>query len=128
MAAGLDDRFDVFHATLRHGFDIVRSATGLDLAPLVAVGGDDAELRHPTASLPAVFVTSVALARQWMAWGITPDALVGHSLGEYVAAHLAGVLSFEDAMSLVITRSRLMRGHRRATTRRCSSCPCRKPT
>ncbi|HWM22328.1 MAG TPA: SDR family NAD(P)-dependent oxidoreductase [Ilumatobacteraceae bacterium] len=108
MAAGLDHRFDVFHATLRHGFDIVRTATGLDLAPLVAIGGDDVELRNPTASLPAVFVTSVALARQWMAWGITPDALVGHSLGEYVAAHLAGVLSFEDAMSLVIKRSRLM--------------------
>ena len=63
MAAGFDDRFDVFHATLRHGFDIVRDTIGLDLAPLVAVDGDDAALRHPGASLPAVFITSVALAR-----------------------------------------------------------------
>ncbi|HEX4984128.1 MAG TPA: type I polyketide synthase, partial [Ilumatobacteraceae bacterium] len=110
MAAGLDDRFDVFHATLRHGFDIVRDTIGLDIDRLVAVDGDDAALRHPGASLPAVFITSVALARQWMAWGVAPAAFVGHSLGEYVAAHLAGVLSFEDALSLVITRSQLMEG------------------
>ena len=55
-----------------------------------------------------MFLTSLALARQWMAWGVTPDALLGHSLGEYVAAHLAGVLSLDDAIELVVRRSELM--------------------
>ena len=52
-------------------------------------------------SLPSVFLTSVALARQWMEFGAQPDVLLGHSLGEYVAAHLAGddktALTYMDA-------------------------------
>jgi acyl transferase domain-containing protein/thioesterase domain-containing protein/acyl carrier protein len=108
MGAGLDERFAVFHQTRGEGAEVVRRLGGPDLEPLWSVGGSADELRKPTASLPAVFVTSVALARQWIELGARPDVLVGHSLGEYVAAHLAGVLSFDDAVSLVVTRSRLM--------------------
>jgi acyl transferase domain-containing protein/thioesterase domain-containing protein len=109
MGAGLDERFDVFHATVREGIELTKKlANGLDLAPLLAEGGDDERLRQADASLPAVFVTSIALAKQWMAWGVEPRTFVGHSLGEYAAAHLAGVLSFEDALFLVVTRARLM--------------------
>jgi acyl transferase domain-containing protein/surfactin synthase thioesterase subunit/acyl carrier protein len=109
MAQGLDERFDEFHRVMRDGCAIVHRETGVDLAALLAGDGDDdAELRRPTASLPAVFLTSLALARQWMAWGVTPTACIGHSLGEYVAAHLAGVLSFDDALRLVMVRSRLI--------------------
>ena len=105
---------------------------GPDLAPLLAADGDGDALRQVEASLPAVFVTSVALARQWMAWGVQPDVLLGHSLGEYVAAHLAGVMSFEDALSLVVGRSRLIapgqwhqRRHARRTARPRTTCvPC----
>ena len=86
----------------------LRRLGAVDLGPLFDPDADPDVLRRATASLPAVFITSTAMARQWMAWGIEPDVMIGHSLGEYVAAHLAGVLSFDDALSLVITRSGLM--------------------
>ncbi|HEV8298714.1 MAG TPA: type I polyketide synthase, partial [Acidimicrobiales bacterium] len=108
MAAGLDDRFDVFHRVLHEGIGIVKAQTGLDLAPLLKPDADPDALRLPTASLPAVFVIEVALARQWIEWGVRTQVLVGHSLGEYAAAHLAGVMSYADALRLVTTRAALM--------------------
>ena len=65
------------------------------------------QLRKTSIALPALFITEYALAKLWMSWGINPEALIGHSLGEYVAACLAGVFSLEDALSLVVLRGRL---------------------
>ena len=108
MAAGLDDRFDVFHEVMRDGIERVRERHGVDLAPLLRPDASPDALRKTTASLPAVFLTSVALARQWMAWGVTPSAFVGHSLGEYTAAHLAGVLTLDGALDLIVARATLI--------------------
>ncbi|MEO5842681.1 MAG: SDR family NAD(P)-dependent oxidoreductase [Acidimicrobiales bacterium] len=108
MASQLDERFTTFHETRREGIELARRFAGIDLDALLSPTADPAALRDPVVSLAAVFVTEISLARQWMAFGIEPDAVVGHSLGEYVAALLAGVFSFEDAMQLVVTRSRLM--------------------
>ena len=108
MGAGLDQRFATFHEIRHQGATIVHDLGGPDLRPGFELGDDDERLRLPTVSLPSVFVTSVALARQWMAFGAQPDVLLGHSLGEYVAAHLAGVISLEDALTLVVKRSQLM--------------------
>ncbi|HEX3478854.1 MAG TPA: alpha/beta fold hydrolase, partial [Kofleriaceae bacterium] len=59
-------------------------------------------------SQPAIFAVDWAIAQQWLAWGIAPRAVLGHSLGEYVAACLAGVFSLDDALRLVAARGQIL--------------------
>ncbi|MGI8503165.1 MAG: type I polyketide synthase, partial [Hassallia sp.] len=66
------------------------------------------QLKQTSLAQPALFVISYALAQLWMSWGISPQAMIGHSIGEYVAACLAGVMSLEDALALVAVRGQLM--------------------
>ena len=62
------------------------------------------QIERPSAALPLLFTMEYAIAKLLMSWGIQPDAMIGHSMGEYTAACLAGVLSLEDALSLVNLR------------------------
>ncbi|TRU99279.1 MAG: acyltransferase domain-containing protein [Microcystis wesenbergii Mw_QC_B_20070930_S4] len=65
-------------------------------------------LQQTVVAQPALFVFEFALAQLWMEWGIQPQMMIGHSIGEYVAACLAGVFSPEDALRLVTVRAKLM--------------------
>jgi phthiocerol/phenolphthiocerol synthesis type-I polyketide synthase E len=65
-------------------------------------------MRGTEIGLPALFAVEYALAHLWMKWGLRPTAMIGHSLGEYTAACLSGVLTLEDALGIVATRARLM--------------------
>ncbi|NJM65768.1 MAG: SDR family NAD(P)-dependent oxidoreductase [Acaryochloris sp. RU_4_1] len=83
---------------------------GLDLRTILypESSGESHALQQTALTQPALFVVEYALAQLWMAWGVKPSALMGHSIGEYVAACLAGVFSLEDALTLVARRGQLM--------------------
>ncbi|MDF1756469.1 MAG: amino acid adenylation domain-containing protein [Verrucomicrobiales bacterium] len=71
--------------------------------------GDAAErLKNTTLAQPAIFVIEYALADLWMHWGVTPRAMIGHSVGEFVAACHAGVFTLEEGLKLLADRGRLM--------------------
>ncbi|MEU6064801.1 amino acid adenylation domain-containing protein [Streptomyces sp. NPDC047082] len=96
---------------------LFRAELGRDLRELLFPGaGADraaeaaARLERTEYTQPALFTVEYALARLWHSWGLQPDLMVGHSVGEYAAACLSGVLSLPDAVHLVALRGRLLAG------------------
>ncbi len=114
MGRGLYAAEPAFRATLDTCFEVLAPLLpGADLPRLLhpAPGEEEAAaalLTDTAFAQPLLFAVEMALARLWLAWGIEPAAMLGHSLGEYVAACVAGVFTLEDGLALVAERARLM--------------------
>ncbi|GAB3542057.1 amino acid adenylation domain-containing protein [Spirosoma fluminis] len=78
------------------------------LYPEVIDSEAEQRLRNTRYTQPALFVVEYALAQLWMSWGIEPSVFCGHSIGEFVAAHLAGIFNLADALKLIATRGRMV--------------------
>jgi acyl transferase domain-containing protein/acyl carrier protein len=103
----------VFRENLDRCCELLNPFLGLDLRELLhppAGRREDAarELEQTARTQPALFAIEYSLARMWEEWGVRPAAMLGHSLGEYVAACLAGVLSLPDALRVVAERGKMM--------------------
>ncbi|MGZ5071278.1 MAG: amino acid adenylation domain-containing protein [Methylobacter sp.] len=113
MASGLYAEEPVFREQLDLCANILKPLMGLDIREILYPGNGSSEqqamtLEQTAIAQPALFAIEYALSQLWMAWGIKPAAMLGHSIGEYVAACLAGVFSLEQALELVALRGRLM--------------------
>ncbi|MEM7676096.1 MAG: type I polyketide synthase, partial [Myxococcota bacterium] len=106
MGLGLVDTCPDFRAKLEECDELVRPLLGRGLVDLI--GQDSERLDRTDIAQPVLFSIAVSLAAQWQAWGVEPSVVLGHSLGDYVAAHLAGVTALKESLELVVARARLM--------------------
>jgi acyl transferase domain-containing protein len=107
MGAELYERFPAFGRALDEATEALDVHLRLPLRKVM--WGDDAELLQSTEfAQPALFALEVALSGLWQSWGVVPDVVMGHSVGEIAAAYVAGVMSLDDAARVVAARGRLM--------------------
>jgi len=113
MGAGLYRTEPVFRKTVDHCARLLKPALGADLRALLFPGARRRgmaaeELKDTKYAQPALFAVGFALAELWRSWGVQPAAMIGHSVGEYVAAALAGVMTLEDALQVIARRGKLI--------------------
>jgi phthiocerol/phenolphthiocerol synthesis type-I polyketide synthase E len=113
MAAELYSSEAVFRKHIDACCELLEPLLKLDLRQLLFPRAERAadaarELEQTCFTQPALFVVEYALAQMWMAWGVRPQAFIGHSIGEYVAACLSRVFTLEDALRLVAARGRMI--------------------
>lgn len=111
MAKGLYESEPDFRKVMDEGFSILQKLTDIDYQKIIGFRGteNDADLINETRyTQPVLFLVEYAMARLLEGWGIKPDYMIGHSLGEYVAACISGVFEYEDALKIILKRAELM--------------------
>ncbi|WP_208879664.1 type I polyketide synthase [Streptomyces armeniacus] len=98
----------VFRAALEECDELVRAEAGWSVLAELEASEDDSRLAETERAQPVVYAVQVALAALWRSWGIEPSAVVGHSMGEIAAARVAGALTPEDAVRIIVRRGRLL--------------------
>jgi phthiocerol/phenolphthiocerol synthesis type-I polyketide synthase E len=113
MASGLYQREPVVRRAIDRCARMLKPMLGADLKKLLFPTTRDRNhaaeaLKDTKWAQPALFTIGYALAELWTSWGVKPSAMIGHSVGEYVAAMLAGVMSLEDALAIIAKRGKLI--------------------
>lgn len=113
MARGCFEGERVYRQSLERCHSILSERSGIDLLSVLDPSRDASDpaierLNRTSLTQPALFAVEYALAQLWRSWGVKPHAMIGHSVGEYVAACLAGVFSLDDALGLLTVRGRLI--------------------
>jgi acyl transferase domain-containing protein len=108
MGRGLYESEEVYGQSVDECAAVLRGLLGVDLRALLCRDTGGKQLQQTQWAQPALFVTEYALTEQLRAWGVEPEALLGHSIGEWVAATFAGVFKLDDALRLVALRGQLM--------------------
>lgn len=113
MGKNLYDDEIVFKDAVDTCCKILQPHLGIDLKTILYPKDSEKEkaekqLKETMYTQPSLFTIGFALSKLWMSWGVQPKGFIGHSIGEFVGAHLAGVFSLEDALMLVANRGRMM--------------------
>jgi len=109
MGRNLYNTYPVFRETLNQCAELLKPYLTIPLLELLyPTNGQPSLIDDTTYAQPAIFSIEYALARLWQSWGVEPAVVLGHSVGEYVAACLAGVFSLADGLRLIAERGRLM--------------------
>ena len=109
MGKELYEQAPVFRAALDECEEILEELGVNSILEIIyPEGGETSPLDQTAYTQPAIFVIEYALAKLWESWGIKPDVVMGHSVGEYIAATVAGIFSLEDGLKLIAARGRLM--------------------
>lgn len=110
MGRELFDSQPVFRRTLERCDEILRPHLEASV-PSLLYGADQARLHEPRYTQPVLFAFGFALAEMWRSWGVEPSFVAGHSLGEDIAACVAGVFTLEQGLQMVAARARIMHAH-----------------
>ena len=112
MGKALYEEEKVFRDAVNECAEIILEAFDFDIRHIIYPEHyspeAEARLKDTQYTQPALFVVEYALSKLWMSWGIKPTLLCGHSIGEFVAAHLAGIFTLKDALLLVAMRGKLV--------------------